>query len=340
MIGAAQERSDGDLALAEQDQIQAFWESYIGSFKISHGTSGVYHKHFQRHGISATYPKALESLVTSIRKVWSDHEGDIAAKTEYFRWFEERYDMASKKKQITMSFSAGSSMDEFTTGERGYGGEWVRELQTFLNKAKAKKERLNPDEQEVLLNTEALIDVMRKVPPMTVNVSFASLKWGSHDGSLFCPLEKFRTYVKKECTQSSNPRILATFLASLLPQIEEEKARIQSNYEICVHEEVPPEQLTFEFIKDSFSSAADTSNYPKLEFNQPTELSLGEVIALGINPKTKRSAVEAYKDSIFEYEYPSNSNPWIVTRLKSTGVDRLTTLCNGWIAAFECEHLL
>lgn len=332
--------------------IQLFWEQHIRSFKISHGTTSLYHKHFKDHGISSSYPVALENTIAKFRAVWANHEHDITHRTGYFRDFERRYDQAREKQEVAVSFSAQASItQEYTTGAR-HGGEWVRELRHFLREASVKKNVLSLDEQRTLLETESLIDVMSSVPPMIVkiNAGCPNLRniFGWH--SLFRPLDEFIDYIKLHCEGWQDPGTLSKYMNTiLLPQLEDEKERHRTKYEITLHNVIHADHLEFEFVNVSrYRITPIPNDYPKLNFDRPQKLSSQEVGKLRIE-HSGFSDIEEYQDSRFECEYSVEGNgTWTITRKALTEEDnKALTLTKEkremrkyWMRIFGCEKLI
>lgn len=250
---------ENNRKLCSAELIRLFWEQHIQSFKICHGTSSLYYKHFKEKGISASYPEALENLIAKVRKLWRDHEHEFIPRTDYFRMFEYRYDKARQKGEVTLSFSANEWVTkEFTTGARR-GGEWIRELRNFLSEASTKKEVFSVEEQKTLLETEALMDLILSAPPMQVKVAagcpdleLAPIFAMYTSPSLLLSLRKFENYIKLHCPQWEVPDELLDYMnTSLLPELKSEKERIKTHYELILHSPIQPQYLEFEFIKEN-----------------------------------------------------------------------------------------
>lgn len=338
---------------AEQE-IKRFWEKHVCSFKISHGTTVLYRAHFKKHGISATYPAALEQMIQKIRTVWKNHEHDIMKRTNYFKLFEGRYDQARNKQEIATSFSAQQSITvEYTTGARR-GGEWIREIGYFLREAANKSNVLSPDEQETLLQAQALVDVMNTLPPMIVkiNAGCPDLYNGPFSPfgykSLLVTLEAFSKRVKEQCTNWKDPQQLSQYMQHvLLPELEKDKKRISTIYELVLYRPVAAKHLEFELVKEARAKEdAPPTDYPKLDFDKPTTLSREQIGKLQITP-SGLSDLKAYQDSRFEYQEVSK-DLWTVIRKKRTEMDDKVfalekakeKMRKHWIHVFGCKKFL
>lgn len=240
--------------------ITNFWEENLRDFKISHGTSALYQGHFKKYGISATYPEALRSFIPKIRKVWAAHEKDIFPKTGYFRDIEKRHDEAARANKVAVSFSANPRVtEEFTRGARGYGGELVRELSQFLREAREKEGLLSAEEKEVVEELDALIDVMKIVPPMIIKARLTdSAKLISRFPCfLFKHPETFVSFVERE----SRSLLLGDIIKSL-QGVRQQLERLQIDYEIVVERSIPPSELEFEVLPSRYP------NFPKEKLNE------------------------------------------------------------------------
>ena len=252
--------------------MKQFWEQHIHTFKISHGTTSLYYNHFKQHGISATYPLALEGIIEKIRHIWRMHEDDIVPRTGYFTNFEERYDQARLRGEIRFSFSADESItEEYTTGAR-QGGEWIREVKYFLASASRKNNVISNYRLEDLLETEALIDVMSQIPAMIVSIRAGdpALRYSFGD-SLLCPLGDFIYKVKKRFNEWEDPEKLENFLNNkLLHGVDWDKRRIKSLYEIGLYNKVDPASLEFEFVTPCGEKISKLIDSPKIDLDKPS----------------------------------------------------------------------
>jgi hypothetical protein len=140
---------------------------------LRHGTSSLYYNHFKVHGISATYPKALEEITLAICKLWEEHQKETLRMTDYFLDFKSRYMQArSKEQKIAMSFSNREEItQEYTTGARGNGGEMMREVRTFLRETSENFCEDKPEKRKIYLQIKALDRLFRSMPPMILEVS-------------------------------------------------------------------------------------------------------------------------------------------------------------------------
>ncbi|MBA3722543.1 MAG: hypothetical protein H0W88_09105 [Parachlamydiaceae bacterium] len=329
---------------APANSMSLFWKEHIQSFKLSHGTSSLYLKHFKEHGISATYPEALSTIIQKIRTLWKNHEHDVMPRTGYFKMFEMRYDNAHRTKQFGVSFSANPNIKrEFTTGAR-YGGEWMREIRQFLLHVYRKNPVLSSDERRTILEIESLVDVINQIPPMLVNIKLDCpvLQNNRSWDKRLSPLPEFVHYVKRECTGWKDFQLLTRYLNSaLLPDLKAVKARLENNYEISISQPISANYLEFEVFESSEKEDI-AHNYPKLEFNNPTRLTNDEIIKLKIEI-SRFSDIEEYKDSRFEcINEPTGG--WLVTRKVLTDEDKIdlaernerALLRTQWKTAFNC----
>ncbi|MCH9608479.1 MAG: hypothetical protein S4CHLAM45_10550 [Chlamydiales bacterium] len=308
-------RSFETFHIQQEDQrIKGFWEEHIASFYIAHGTTSLFHTHFKTYGISSCYPPALADIITRIRNVWENHKEDIVEKTNYFKWFEERYDKANSSQQVEISFTADPfRQQEYTRGARGGGGEWIRELKHFISNVEQSTHRtvLTADEAETVLEMEMLIEAMQQAPSMLVKVPYF-VAFGK--GNL-CSFERFKEKVQKECPNWKSDQTLEHYLnETVFPQLQNTKTSIKNAYECVVQVPIDPQHLDFEVIESTMSF----DNYPYLEFNSPKELSSLEIGKLKIPYGSQYSEIEEYQDSRFEYT--DGDETYLITRQKRTSL--------------------
>ncbi len=234
-------------------QIEQFWQQDINAFALSHGTTSLYAAHFKRHGISATYPAELHEIIAKVIRLWSAHENRVP-KTGYFRLFKQRYDASMAQKRVAFSFSADPEItEEYTTGARGHGGEWMREIRNFLRDVLEHKHLFTHEEQETLSQMRALSEVLRLVPPMIVEIpagteAFRRLMFGRGGrNSPFMQQHFFVDFVKSGCDWR-NPQALSTFLNNHRTLIGREKSKLSQGYEVTVEFEVPARDLRFRLV--------------------------------------------------------------------------------------------
>lgn len=355
-LSAASTKPSIDLEINESDKpslklIQQFWKEHIQSFKISHGTSALYLQHFKEHGLSATYPKALETIIQKIRTLWNNHEHDIMPKTGYFRWFEQRYDEARQKLKVTFSFSCKPSItDEFTTGAR-QGGEWIREVRSFLRETRSKTYVFSTEEKQTLLETEALVYVIDTLPALIVKINAGCPDLAKNHGfwnrsEILCSSRAFINLVKKDCPDWQTPAKLQTYLnGDLLSRVTAIKKGLEESYELSVTTSVQAEHLEFEFVGGHKRKAVPT-DYPKLEFDRTTTLSCDEIIKLQIND-IGFTDIEEYQNSRFESMYLGKLK-YSITRRMRTAEDAAAlalsqqkqNLRKSWLRAFGCEEMM
>jgi hypothetical protein len=326
--------------------MQRFWRDQVSSFKICHGTNSLYLSHFKQHGISATYPAALEGMVTKIGRVWENHTQDIAPKTAYFRDFERRYDQARLSKQVAFSFSADRSIThEFTLGAR-QGGEWIRELRHFTREARAKERLLTADERQTVLEVTSFIQVLDSLPALIVKVHAGCsdlVRQYGWNRPLFSTFEGFSNHVKEQCAQWEDPAQLSSYLdETLLPELQSQQEEYRKKYEITVNTAIAPQHLEFELVggrRQPFSK-----DYPRLAFDSPVALSSEEMLKLRID-LTGFSYRDEYLDSRFECHYDSHSQQTTVTRKKLTERDHQDLalrnerreMRKAWLRTFNCD---
>ncbi|CAF23553.1 hypothetical protein [Candidatus Protochlamydia amoebophila] len=296
------------LSVNQKQIIESFWKEHIASFKVCHGTTSLLLKHFTEYGISSTYPPALHDMITKVRAVWKNHEYDILPRSGYFKNFERRYDDAHLKQQIAVSFTADPfRQKEYTVGARGYGGEWIRELNQFIYEAKQanRKDLLTSEEKQIVMEMQSLIEVMQRIAPMKVKVPYYMISRQKE----FCSFQEFESRVKSECLEWQSPEKLSAYLHTVsLPQLNDQKKIIENKYEITVYKTIHPKHLEFELI-----DSTTAFNYPMLDFNKPEELSSSQTGKLRIRLDTLCSELEEYQDSIFECT-PTDRQTYIVTR--------------------------
>lgn len=326
--------------------IESFWKLHVNSFALNHGTTALYYRHFQEHGISSSYPPALEEIIEKIRSVWKNHETDICPCSQYFEWFEERYDEAFQNKKIAVSFSAQQMItSEFTTGARR-GGEWIREVRHFLREAYPKLGCLSAEEKQTVLKMEALVDVIDTVSPMVVTIrpSCEEIRPAFHNSPLLSPLSVFLSYVKNSCKNWQDSASLSHYLKQeVLPQLERLKQEYERQYEITVDREILAKHLEFTFIENSKKEELSCS-YPRLQLDQATPLSQEEISLLQIE-RTGFTDIAEYRDSRFFCEYLAINSEWIVTRKTLTQKDlqdlalrnEKREMRKQWVKVFACE---
>jgi hypothetical protein len=229
--------------------IQDFWKKNIHSFSIKHGTSSLYEKHFRKFGLSSVYPEPFQDIVKKVRQLWDRYEKEVFPKSDYFRWFEQRFDKAYEQKRIEFSFAANKfRTQEYTVGRRGHGGEWMREVRRFLSTAKEKNIPFSQDEQNIFDRIETLSDLLYATPPMTINIrggsaAFVQIFPQTH----LCSLQDLVSRIQKTFSRWQEPRQLRHYLsAQISPAIRSEIDRWQNSYEIMVNQPVPSDLLDFD----------------------------------------------------------------------------------------------
>ncbi|MBP7074540.1 MAG: hypothetical protein KBA81_04055 [Rhabdochlamydiaceae bacterium] len=319
---------------SSEQYIKQFWERHIASFEVCHGTTSLYYNHFKEQGLSASYPKPLVDLVAKIRILWNSHQ-DIKPMTGYFQWFLNRFDRAQAENAVEYSFSANQQVQhEFTTGSR-HGGEWMRELRSFIAKALGQEHLFSQDEKLVLKEAQALIDVVSELPVMKVKINPTCSKLAKMLGekSLFLPLEKFKNYVEKNCLEME---IQSYLDKKVLPALYAEKRQLLDQDELVLTRAVSSEFLSFEFIETlSTKKTPNLSDFPKLEFDQPTILSTDEIVKLSID-RSGLSNLDEYSDSKFDVEVLKN-NQYRVTRRVSSDQNIEKEFRKKWLAAFKVK---
>ncbi|MFI5334045.1 MAG: hypothetical protein ACHQT8_02630 [Chlamydiales bacterium] len=244
--------------------IEQFWKEHVQSMKIVHGTSALYLAHFKRHGISATYPVGFETMVRNIRQVWTAHEEDICPKTVWFRIFEDRFDAAQREREVTVSFSGNPKVThEFTQGAKSYGGEWMREVRTFMNTANKTTNLLTQAEQEILADTKGFSDALYLTSPMVVKISVTNESLHPEFGerfSPFLPLDKFMTYVQANVQSSSSTHVRDFLSTSAYARLEEARSMLHNGYEVTVKRSIPASALEFEMVGPGFNFTINMLN--------------------------------------------------------------------------------
>lgn len=344
----------GDLSSLKL--MEQFWKEHVQTFKIKHGTSSIYLQHFKKHGISHHYPPQLSDLVKKVRDIWTEHEKSVIEKSGYFRMFEQRYDNAHEKEEIAVSFSANPSItSEFTKGERGGGGEWIRELRRFVRYSEQNSKVFSEDQKKTLVKVKTFMHLMRVLPPMAIaingGVAMRNPFWRAHGHGSFGSLKDFQEYVQNRFPDWKEPKKLSEFLNNVLgKEIEEVKERVSKQYEISVHEPVKAENLEFHILDEAISKRKkEQKDFPKLAFDQPRKLSNEEVARLKIT-YTGFSILEEYSDSKFEFDFAGDKT--VVTRRALTEQTRKERAAwhaeflfeqhslEQWAKEFECEALM
>jgi hypothetical protein len=290
--------------------LTTIYQSKIHPHRLLHGTSSIYEAHFKKHGISATYPPALENLIQRVRSAWDAHS-NIHPKTEYWLWFLQRYDNAKQHQKIEINFSSSPSItQEYTLGARR-GGEWIRELRGFLRAAKEHPAVFTAEEKETLLEAEEFIQILDSVPPMAIAIK-TPVKYIFTFGSL----DAFQTYIKQTFPNWSNPQKLQTYLKM---NIEGRVAQTANShhYSDLIGFPIPPQNLTFEILQEPIKSSLP-KEHPKIPFDTPTTLTYAQTAALKIH-YNGFSELTNYADSRFTYEPYKNGT--ILTRKTLTAQD-------------------
>lgn len=232
--------------------VKQFWTEHVHSFKIHHGTSSLYYDHFKTHGISPTYPLLLEKIIPKILFLWGNHEHDIAEKSYYFRNFERRYEAAHQAPpEIACFFSAQPIITREHTVGYNQGGEWVRELKFFLDKASNQAKLLTEDENKIRKEALDFVNLITQSPPMVISLraTSPSFKPLLDERSLFLPFDLFLEYIRSSCHDWQDPLNLHHHLYNtILPRLAIEKQKISSLYEVKLSNFIPPEELEFEMV--------------------------------------------------------------------------------------------
>lgn len=311
--------------------IKQFWEQHVASFEVCHGTTSLYYNHFKEHGLNASYPAPLVDLVAKIRTLWMNHQ-NIKPLTAYFTWFLDRFDRAQAENAIEFSFSANIAVqNEYTTGSR-HGGEWLRELRSFVARGLGHGQLFSSDEKLVLREAQALIDVISELPVMKVKINPscpASIKLFG-EKSLLLPLDKFKKHIQDGCAEMETKHYLYT---TILPRLNVEKAQLRDLPELVLTSAVPPEFLTLELIEDSTRKIPTPVEYPHLTWDQPIILSADEISKLQID-RYGLSNLDEYIGSKFDVQ-SLQDNQYCVTRRVSSEQNIEKEFDKNWRAAFK-----
>lgn len=331
--------------------ITEFWKEHVDTFHLNHGTSALYFHHFKKYGLSSTYPPQLESAILRIRTVWNNHQ-DVMAKTNYWCGFEKRYEESRLYKDTTVSFSI-SRTHEYTHGERRYGGEWIKELKEFLKRASEQLNKFSDSEKEILLDTEALIQAMGSLPAMIVKLKPRHFLTNGYLTRSFPSLEEYIANFVNHKDWKDPLKLHRYLLTQELEFLNEKKKRISGEYEYVLQNEVAPENLEIEIIRLDRSKITiiPSTDYPKLKFDEPIEMSADEISKLDINSTTYLSTLPEYSDSVFEckyrYDETLQKSIYTVTRRKPTQKDidllnmlnQKEVLRKKWLETFGCSDL-
>ncbi len=311
--------------------IKQFWEQHVASFELCHGTTSLYYNHFKEHGLNASYPAPLVDLVAKIRTLWMNHQ-NIKPLTAYFTWFLDRFARAQAENAIEFSFSANIAVqNEYTTGSR-HGGEWLRELRSFVARGLGHGQLFSADEKLVLKEAQALIDVISELPVMKVKINPscpASIKLFG-EKSLLLPLDKFKKHIQDSCAEMETKHYLYT---TILPRLNVEKAQLRDLPELVLTSAVPPEFLTLELIEDSTRKIPTPVEYPHLTWDQPIILSANEISKLQID-RYGLSNLDEYIGSRFDVQ-SLQDNQYCVTRRVSSEQNIDKEFRKNWRAAFK-----
>lgn len=299
--------------------IEKFWKEHIQAFKFWYGTSALYYTHFKKHGISATYPVALQSIIKEIREIWTNHQYDVLPKTSDFLQFEHRYENARKHNKVEVDFAANcESLREYTFGERTGGGEWMYEVRRFLSKAARNIKVFSEEECQTLTKIDAFVKLLLKVPPMTVAINGGSSYFlrGDRYFRFFGPLPKIIALVKESCPAWTDPIKLKNYLDNvLMKEFIETKSSLEKRLPyLPIRQPIPSDQLEFAILPQL--------ECPRLEFDCEVVLSSAEMFALNIDLQ-HFSSHEEYQDSRFNFTFRTEGEElfYYVTRQRLSEQD-------------------
>lgn len=327
--------------------IRHFWREHIKSFTLNHGTHIIYRRHFQEHGISATYPSTLTKLISKVGDIWNKHRVDSCL-LQYFHWYEQRVNAAQQNKKIALSVSR-SVTGEFTVGERR-GGEIGKVLRDFRCRVDLKK--LAPEEKETISDLDIVLHLIENLPALVVKIHpgcpdlrYARLGPKPHQADFFT-LSSFisylQSYIKKRYAKEWNdPMVLQDILFhEFLDHLNTEKSYIDTSYEFVIDRPVRPEYLEYELRGEHTATTyPPSSEYPKLNFDVPMRLTSNELSKLRIHHFTNLSSLEEYSDSFFDLRYLGNQEYEVIRKKMNRETETFVERIHYWLKEFSCEDL-
>jgi hypothetical protein len=209
---------------------------------------------------------------------------------------------------------------------------------------KQKNPHLSESEQHTIDRIEALSELLKSVPPMTVEIRGGSTAFTQVIGrTALCPLGALVERVRNECPRWQEPHQLTHYLdAVIAPQVHEERSRLEERYEILVQQPLLSDMLSFVEGEMRKSSLPNLDPSPRIEFDTPSDFSLREVLALRIYP-TGYSERDEFVDSKFEVHQKENTDSFIVRRMRCSIQELQVThhmveqrkLQAEWLQSFE-----